>query len=153
MTQLMKNWRAMRGLGLSLSVALLVACSTAEKVKPVVGPSVVQSPGQKSITVSDAQSGASIVLERGQALIVRLPIRGAAGREWTLVDLKPGVLAVPSSRFERALRDSNPEEADGATVWHFSPDAAGTVAVRFDLRRPHSLQPAEQTVTYAVTVK
>ena len=138
---------------LSLSFTLLAACSTAEKVKPPVVQSVVQSPGQKSIAVSGDQSGASIVLESAQELVVSLSIGATAGREWTLVDLKPGVLAVAGLKFERALRNTNPDEAEGTTVWRFRPEAAGTVVLRFDLRRPRSLLPAVQTVTYSVTVK
>ncbi len=149
------NLRAPRFIAplLSLSLVLLAACATAERPKPPVVQSVVQSPGQKSVAVSGEQSGASIILEPAQELVVNLPIDGTAGREWTLVDLKPGVLVASGSKFERALRNANVDEADGATVWRFRAEAPGTVALRFDLRRPHSLLPAVQTVSFSVTVR
>jgi hypothetical protein len=38
-------------------------------------------------------------------------------------------------------------------VFVLKPVAAGNVTLKFDLRRPRNLEPATQTVTYAVTVK
>ena len=135
-----------------LAAALLAACASAEKTKPAPVPSVVQGTGQ-ALTVSSDNSGAGIVLEPAQELVVRLPVAANAGYEWSLVDLKPGVLALRSTKFERALRSTNAEEASGTMVWRFAPEATGSVALRFDLRRPRSLLPAVQTVSYAVTVK
>jgi len=120
---------------------------------PAPRPVLIQNTGGRSITVGDDKSGASIELEPAQELVVRLPLLATTGREWSLVDLAPGVLSVQSTSFERASRDTNIFEAAGSSVWHFKPVAAGTVTLRFDLRRPRSLDPAVQTVTYAVTVK
>ena len=141
-----------RLLPLALPLVLLAACSTADKAKPVVVQSVVQSPGQRSVSVSAEKSGASIVLERAQELIVILPLDPTTGREWTLVDLRPGVLAMQSSTFARALRNTYDDGAGGTSVWRFTPEAAGSVALKFDLRRPRSLDPAVRTVTYTVTI-
>ena len=136
-----------------LLLALAGACSTPNKPAPAVARKTVESPGKKVVAVSDEQAGAAVVLEREQELVVSLPLAAPDRREWLLVDLKPGVLAAPSSKFEHALRNVNEGEAAGATVWRFKPEAAGSVALRFELRRPRSLEPAVQTVTYDVTVK
>jgi predicted secreted protein len=148
MTLTLRTWS-----GLTLVAALLAACATPEKPKAPPPPPPVAAVGQRMVLVSDANAGAAVALESTQELIVRLPTEGAAGLEWTLVDLKPGVLTLLSSKFERALRNTNVEEAAGATVWHFRPQATGSVALKFELRRPRSLQPPTQTVGYDVTVK
>lgn len=136
-----------------LPLALLGACSTADKPKPVVVQSVLQQPGKAALAVTEADTGTRIVLDRSQTLVVSLAVAGNANPDWSLVDLKPGVLTVVGSKFERALRNTNVEEAAGATVWHFRPEAAGEVTLKFELRRPRSLGPALQSASYAVTVK
>ncbi len=147
--------RAWGSLGLSLAVALtlLAACGTADRAKPVVAPSLIQNPEKRSITVSDANDGATILLGPAQELIVSLRLGVLQGREWSLVDMKPGVLKAPAPKFEREGLDVNWNDAEGAMVWRFKPEAAGTVALRFDLRRPRNVAPADRTVTYTVTVK
>ena len=139
--------------GVVLSLMLLAACSTPRKAPPVVAQAVVQNPGQKAITVSGDKAGASIVLDRAQELVVRLALDPVTGLEWSLVDLKPGVLTLLSSKFERPLRNTNGEEAPGIVVWRFLPEASGNVELKFDLRRPRNVAPAVQTLTYTVTVK
>lgn len=155
MTHLPENLRARGRLALALffTLPLLVACGPIFPPKPVVAPSLVQSPGQKSVAVSQDKSGASIVLESAQELIVSLPLDLSTGSEWRLADLKPGVLALQSANFVRALRNTNDDGGAGATVWRFLPAGAGDVALKFELKRPRSLDPAVRTVTYIVTVK
>lgn len=148
MTPTLRTWS-----GLALVATLLAACATSEKPKAAPPPPAVASPGQRVVTVSDANAGAGVTLEPAQELVVRLPIEAAKGLEWSLATLKPGVLTVESTKFERALRNTNVEEAAGATVWHFRPQASGVVTLSFELRRPHTLQPPSQTVSYDVTVK
>lgn len=147
--------RARGSLGLSLAVALtvLAACGTADKTKPAPVPSLIQSPEKRSITVTDQNDAATILLGPTQELIVSLHLGVLKGREWSLVDMKPGVLAAPAPRFEREGLDANWNDAEGAMVWRFKPQAAGTVALRFELRRPRDLTPAERTVSFTVTVK
>jgi predicted secreted protein len=162
MALMMNRTQAMRPVALAIlaallaacSTACLTACSTAERAAPVVAPpSVVQSPGRKAVNVTEAQSGAAVVLESGQQLIVTLPLSATSGLQWSPVDLKPGVITAIGSTFERASRDVSNDEATGAEVWRFAPEAAGMVALRLELRRPRSLAPAAQTVSYSVTVK
>ena len=148
MTLTLRTWS-----GLALVATLLAACASPDKPKAPPPPPPVASPGQRVVTVSDANAGAGVTLESAQELVVRLPVAPATGLDWALADLKPGVLAVQSMKFERALRNTNVEEAAGATVWHFRPQASGAVKLSFELRRPHSLQPPSQTVSYDVTVK
>lgn len=140
-------------LSLTLCVALLAACGTTLKAAPVAVPAVVSSPGQAAVTVSDRQSGASVVLESTQALVVKLPSDVTSVRDWALIDLQPGVLALQRSSFENALRRPTSDEFVGTAVWRFVPQAAGTVTLTFEFRRPHSVELAAQTVTYRVTVK
>jgi predicted secreted protein len=148
MTPTSRSWS-----GLALVATLLAACATPDHPKAPPAPPPVASPGERVVTLSDANAGAGVTLESAQELVVRLPIGATTGLEWSLGDLKPGVLAVQSARFERALRNTNVDEAAGAAVWHFRPQASGAVTLSFELRRPHSLQAPSQTVSYDVTVK
>jgi len=148
MTLTLRAWS-----GLIIAAAVLAACATPEapKAPPPVPP--VASPGHRSVTVTEQNAGASVTLESSQELIVRLPVGATAGLEWSLVDLQPGVLTLQSSKFERALRNTNTEEAAGSTIWQLRPQAAGNVTLNFELRRPRSLQAAARTITYRVTVQ
>ena len=91
----------------ALLAALMAACSSADKRKsaPPPPPALIRNADRSVITVSDAEGNARIVLERGQQLVVRLPTGVTGGLEWSLVDMRPGVLAAPDVRFERAPRD------------------------------------------------
>ena len=137
-----------------LALALLAACGAFDTApKPAPTPSVVQGPGKKTISVADDAAGASIVLEPAQELVVSLAFDPASGREWRLVDPKPGVLELRGVRFERAHRDAKDEGSAGATVWRFVAQAPGSAALSFELRRPRNVEPATRTVSYSVTVK
>jgi len=139
--------------GLALAAALLAACSTPDAPKAPAPPPVIAHAGQRAINVTGDDTGASIVLESAQPLIVRLAINVTTGQEWSVVDLKPGVLATQGPKFERALRNAGSAEGEGFVVWQFAPQSAGTVTLNFELRRPRSLQPATQFVRYDVVVK
>ena len=157
MTHMTNRHGAPPGLALLLAalaaLALHSGCAKADRFKPLPAPTLIQAPGKPSVTVSQDRAGARIELERAQALVVRLPVRVSGGLEWSLVELKPGVLRPQGPTFERALRSTDADEAAGASVWHFVPEAAGSVALNFQLRRAHSTAPALQTVTYDVTVR
>ena len=149
-------WRLrVGGFAACAALALLGACASAGKPKPVVVQSVVQAPGKATLDVSERNDGASVVLDAAQELRVELPNSAwavANNLEWSVVDLNPGVLSVLGSRFERGQRDNNPTESGGTTVWRLKPQAAGRVNLKFALRRPHRLNPATQTVGFDVTV-
>jgi predicted secreted protein len=138
--------------GLAVAAALLAACSTPAP-KPPPPPSLVQNPGHRVLVVTDANAGATVVLESAQTLTVRLPLGATSGLEWSLVDLQPGVVSAIGPKFERALRNTNSGEDAGDSVWQLTPVAAGAVTLNFALRPTRSLQPAVQTVRYDVTVK
>ena len=138
--------------GVALAAALLAACSTTDAPKPPPPP-VAGSPGQLIVNVTEANAGASVAIERGQTLVVNLPIRITTGFEWSLVDLKPGVLTVLGPTFERSTIFADDSEAGGTMMWRLKPEAAGVVKLNFELRRPRRLEPAVQTITYDVTVK
>ena len=142
-------------LSMCAAAAMLVACSTAPPAVPKEPPPppVIDKPGAKIVMVTDANNGAGVTLESAQELVVSLPLAPTNGLEWSVVDLAPGVLTPTGSRFERDPRNSNIGEANGMSVFHFKPQAAGRVTLTFDLRRPRSLLPAVQTVVYQVTVK
>ncbi len=138
---------------LLMTMALLGACGTTDKAPAPPPPALIQKAGSAAITVTEADAGAPIVLERGQALVVRLAVAGNQNPDWVVVGLEPGVLRVLGSRFERALRDTDAGEAAGATVWRFAPEAAGEVVLNFELRQPRSVAAPLQTARYTVTVK
>ncbi len=150
------NLRAWASLALCMPLALLGACATKDKPAPVAVRAVIQSPGRSTVAVSADQDGASIVLEASQELRVDLPIDVwsiSNNFDWSVVDLRPGVLDVLGSRFERGTRGSNSSDVDGTTTWRIKPQAPGRVSLRFELRRRHSLEPATQIVSFDVTVK
>ena len=141
---------------LALLATLVAACAAGDKVKPVVVQPVVTAPGQKVVTVTAGQNGAVIELGLEQELVVRLATNVTSGREWSLVDLAPGVLGVlgvSGPVFERDLRTANPGEAAGTSVWRLRPMAAGAVTLRFEYRRPRKVEPVAEVVTYAVTIR
>ena len=140
--------------GVSLAAALLAACSTTDAPKAPAPPTpVVGSPGQLAVKVTEANAGASVTIERGQTLVVNLPIRITTGFEWSLVGLKPGVLTSLGPTFERSAIAVDDSQAGGTMMWRLQPEAAGAVKLSFELRRPRRLEAAVQTITYDVTVK
>jgi hypothetical protein len=143
---------------LYVSLALLGGCASGDKPKPVVPvtQSVLQAPGKAVLTVSDRNDGAAVLLEAAQELRVELQLSAwdvANNFDWTVAELKPGVLAPIGSRFERTGRDTNPTESDGSTIWRLRPSAPGRVSLTFGLRRPYSTGPSAKTVVFDVTVK
>jgi hypothetical protein len=114
---------------------------------------VIEAPGKSTLQVSLADANARITLDRGQTLAVRLAVAGADHADWSVADLKPGVLKSLGSNFERAPRNLVVDEADGSVLWRFAPEAPGTVTLRFELRRPRKLEPPRQTVNFTVTVR
>ncbi|MEO5698313.1 MAG: protease inhibitor I42 family protein [Burkholderiaceae bacterium] len=136
-------------------LALLGGCSAPRpaRAETASAPTMIQVPGQPVITIADDQSGASIVLERAQELVVRLPIERTTPYRWSLVDLKPGVLTAEESEFQGAQVNDVLNDRSGVKVWRFRPLVAGTVVLTFDLRQPRRLDPAVRTVTYTVTVR
>lgn len=151
----MMSSRCVRG-GLALAAMwLMTACgSTAPNAPPPKpAPLPVAKPGAAVVNVSEANADASVTLEFAQELQVNLPIATVTRLEWTVVDLKPGVLT-PLGMKAEAMRDkTDPDQIGVMTRWRFKPQAAGTVVLRFELRRAHSLEAAVQSVVYNVTVK
>ena len=137
------------------AAAILLGCSTAPPAAPKEAPPppVIDKPGARLVTVTEANNGANVTLESTQELVVSLPLAPTNGLEWSVVDLAPGVLTPTGARFERDPRNSAIGEANGMSVFHFKPQTAGRVTLTFDLRRPRSLLPAVQTMVYQVTVK
>lgn len=141
---------------LCVPLALLGACASGDKPKPPVVQSVLQAPGKAVVTVSDRNDGAAVLLETAQELRVDLPLSAwevANNFDWSVAELKPGVLDPIGSRFERTGRDTNPTESDGSTIWRLKPSAPGRVSVTFALRRPYSTGASAKTVVFDVTVK
>jgi len=151
------NLRVWGSLALCVPLALLGACASADKLpKPVVVQSVIQAAGKAYVTVSNANDGASVVLDATQELRVELSLSGfevANNMDWSVAELKPGVLTVLGSRFKRAARDVNPLGSEGATVWRLKAQAPGQVRLTFGLRRPYSLGAPVKSVSFDVTVK
>ena len=148
--------RAWGTLLLWVTLVLLAACSTEEKVKPAPVQKVVQSPGKAIVTVNESSDGASVVLDPNQELRVELPNDSwsvTSNMDWRLADWTPGVLDELGASFVRSRRDSNPGDAGGTTIWRLKPHAAGRVMLKFELRKPHSLDPPTMTLSDDVSVK
>ena len=151
-----KNLRVWGSLVLCVPLALLGACASGDKPKPVVVQSVIQAPGKAYVTVSSASDGAAVVLDANQELRVELSLSGyevANNMDWSVTDLKPGVLTTIGSRFERATRDVNPLESEGSTVWRLKAQAPGKLQLSFGLRRAYSMGAPVKSVSFDVTVK
>ena len=145
--------RSLPGTAMLAMLALLAACATGDKVKPVLVQPVVSAPGKTLVTLTLAQAGAGVELGLDQDLLVRLATIVVDGREWTLVGLAPEVLAADGPRFRRDLRNVDAAEGTGTSEWRLQPLKAGTVTLRFEYRRPRNVEPASEVATYAVTVR
>lgn len=136
-----------------------IACALAGcgmfKVAPTPPPvqPLVQAQGKQSVVVTDNQAGASVVLEAGQEWVVRLQLSPATGLDWSVADLPAGVLALRASGFERAPRNNDVDDSDGAVVFRIRALAPGTGTPKFELRRARSLGPPQRVVSFAVSVK
>lgn len=153
---MMNPLRVWAGLALCVPLVLLGACASADKPKPVAVQKLIQAPGKAHVTVSNASDGASVVLDAGQELRVNLALSGwevASNMDWSVTDLKPGVLTPLGSRFERSARDVSPLESEGSTVWRFKAQAPGQVRLTFGLRRPYSVGAPHKSAGFDVTVK
>ena len=139
---------------LALLATLLAACAMGDKkVNPTPVQPVVSAPGKKLVTLTLAQSGAAVELGLDQDLLVRLATSVVEGREWSLVDLAPGVLVAEGPVFRRDLRNVDVAEGTGMSEWRLHPLKAGTVSLRFEYRRPRNVEAAREVVTYPVTVR
>ncbi len=134
-------------------LVVFAGCAAGDKPKPVAVQPLVKAAGQRSLTVTEAQAGADVELGLEQELVVRLATSGKGDREWSLVDLAPGVLTATGPRFQRDLVGTTADDASGVSIWRLRPSAAGSVTLRFEYRRPRSTVPATAFATYAVTVR
>ena len=141
-----------KGIWMAVLVAL-AGCASGDKPKPVAVQPPVKAVGHQSLTVTEAQAGAEIELGREQELVVRLTSVGTNGREWSLVDMAPGVLVASGPKFQRALVGTTDDDSSGLSIWRLRPSAAGNVSLRFEYRRPRNTEAAAAVVTYAVTVR
>jgi len=141
-----------KGIWMAVLVAL-AGCASDIKPKPVAVQPPVKAVGHQSLTVTEAQAGAEIELGREQELVVRLTSVGTNGREWSLVDMAPGVLVASGPKFQRALVGTTDDDSSGLSIWRLRPSATGNVSLRFEYRRPRNTEAAAAVVTYAVTVR
>ena len=100
-------WGCLALLALGMPLALLGACATGDKPKPAVAAvqSVLQVPGKAVVAVSNRNDGAAVLLETAQELRVDLQLSAwevSNNFEWSIAELKPGVLDPIGSRFERS---------------------------------------------------
>ena len=112
-------------------------------------------PPPPPVTVSAAQSGASVELAANQDLVVRLPSNPTTGYRWIYVEPKDAVLRVDGpSTFESTQTAGGAVGAGGTEIWKLAPLKPGQQQLRFEYRRPWEQGVApSQTATYTVTVK
>ena len=112
-------------------------------------------PPPPPVTVSAAQTGASVELAANQDLVVRLPSNPTTGYRWIYVEPKDAVLRVDGpSTFESTQTAGGVVGAGGTEVWKLAPLKPGLQQLRFEYRRPWEQGVApSQIATYAVTVK
>jgi predicted secreted protein len=130
-----------------LAALVLAACATPEERERRIDT------GGRVVALT-AGSASTVELRRDQELRVSLALEPNSGREWSLVEMAPGVLEQQGGRgFERLGMVSNFSEAAGADVFRFKPLAAGTTTLKFDFRRPRDLEPATRSLSFTVSVK
>jgi len=137
---------------------ILVSSTMAVVVVIVAGCGLLKSSAPKppeTVTLSAAQSGASVALASGQELVVHLPSNPTTGYRWAYVEPKDAVLRVDGpSTYEASQSAGNAVGAGGTEIWKLAPRKTGQQQLRFEYRRPweQDVAPA-QVVTYTVTVK
>ena len=137
---------------------ILMSSAMAVGVVIVAGCGLLKGSAPKPpepVTVSAAQSGTSVALASGQALVVHLPTNPTTGYRWAYVEPKDAVLRVDGpSTYEASQSAGNAVGAGGTEIWKLAPLKAGQQQLRFEYRRPweQDVAPA-QVVTYTVTVK
>lgn len=131
---------------MAVAVVLAAGCGLFMKSEP---------PPPPPVTVSTAQSGTSVELAPGQAVIVRLPSNPTTGYRWVYVEPKDAVLRVDGpSTYEPAQAAGGPPGAGGTEIWKLAALKAGQQQLRFEYRRPWEQDVApSQVATYPVTVK
>jgi len=138
--------------GFKRLVALLLALALAACATPEERERRVDTGGR--IVTLTLGSAPTVELRQDQELQVRLATKGTTGHVWSLVEMRPGVLAQQgASSFERESWVSNVGQAAGFEVFRFKPMAAGATTLKFELRRPRDLDPAIQIASYVVSVK
>jgi inhibitor of cysteine peptidase len=130
---------------MAVAVVLAAGCGLFMKSEPPPPP----------VTVSTAQSGTSVELAPGQAIVVRLPSNPTTGYRWVYVEPKDAVLRVDGpSTYEPAQAAGGPAGAGGTEIWKLAALKAGQQQLRFEYRRPWEQDVApSQVATYPVTVK
>lgn len=133
--------------GILAAVVIVVAGCGLFKAAP--------KPPPPPVTVSAAQSGASVELAPNQDLVVRLPSNPATGYRWIYIEPKDAVLRVDGpSTFEATQTAGGAVGAGGTEIWKLAPFKPGQQQLRFEYRRPWEQGVApSQIATYAITVK
>ncbi len=150
------NFRGTWGVtALASALTLLGGCG-AFGGDPKVGkaPSGRAADSGTTVTVGDDQSGNPVELRADQHLMVKLRYAGTSHTDWTLVGFQPGVLApVGATRFDQDAAAAQYGEVAGTQSWRFEPTRPGQTTLRFELRVPHSREPASAVATFDVTVR
>lgn len=131
---------------MAVAVVLAAGCGLFAKKEP---------PPPPPVTVSTAQSGTSVELAPGQAMIVHLPSNPTTGYRWVYVEPKDAVLRVDGpSTYEPSQSAGGAAGAGGTEIWKLAALKAGQQQLRFEYRRPWEQDVApSQVATYPVTVK
>ena len=139
----MSPGRGARVLIAALAVSSLVGCGLFTKTPP---------PPPPPLSVTDANSGASVALALDQRLIVRLPSNPSTGYRWSVVQQTTGVLEPDGAPvYEKGGGDAG---AGGTETWKFVPTKAGEETLRLEYRRLWETDaPPARVVSYKVTVK
>src|SRR5262245_62616297 len=101
----------------SIAMVLAAGCGVFAKKEP---------PPPPPVTVSTAQSGTSVELAPGQAVIVRLPSNPTTGYRWVYVEPKDAVLRVDGpSTYETSQAAGDAAGAGGIEIWRLDGHKGG----------------------------
>jgi inhibitor of cysteine peptidase len=109
---------------------------------PILGP--------PPVSLTEADSSKTVVVEIGQQILVTLPANASTGYAWQLAELDPAILETTSQQY---LPPSLPlPGAKGEERWEFTALSAGATQLRLVYLRPDDPPDTEPAQTFEIVV-
>lgn len=154
-----------------LAAVLLAACGQQQEPTPPAAPAASAPPAAQAadsdadkarpapagqpgaaatVTLTDADDGRAVALQRGQGVEMRLSADRSAGYTWIPVQNPLPVLGTDGA----PLYDSQGEQAAGTEIWRFIALEPGHAHVVFEYRRPlEKGAPPQKSITFHFDVE
>jgi inhibitor of cysteine peptidase len=153
--------RAIAAIGILAGlVAALPGCEGREGAQPPANaPASSQSAApeaQPAVTIdlSESDAGATLDVDRGTTLVVRLPANPTTGYSWALVTAVTNVLSEGKPIFVQSASAGQQVGAGGTESWSFVAQEPGEQELRFEYRRAGERDaPPAKSVTFSIRVR